>query len=438
MPRPRRQRGRIRPARDENNHELRGVWEVSWDIGDGTATGRRRRSKRVHGSKADAQHYLRDRLSEVDQGRSVARHTDTLGTYLESWFAGLDTSRTAPRTRERYGKLIEQHIKPRIGDVRLQNLDAPTLSAFYADCRSRGRLDKIRVKDAKTGKTELVAKPGGLSPTTVRQIHAILHRSLKAAARARLVTHNPCDDLDETPKAAIPDARRLTTADVNAILEAVSTAKHTNLMLPVVLFATTGARRGEVLALRWRDCDLQAGTVRIARALYKVNGELAFKEPKTRQFRTLMLPTPALAALRARWNERERLRKEISGFDDGDLVCTRVNWRTGRAADPIDPDTLSSSFTRFCERHGFGHVGLHMLRHGHARTLLQAGTDIKTISRRLGHATIQTTANVYLGDDADMDKAAAARLDGLYTVPPEGLSRETGGATDGVSPSTAT
>lgn len=415
MAKPRRQRGRIRPARDRAGNERRGAWEVSWEIGDGTSAGRRRRSKTVEGGKGDAQRYLRDRLKEVDQGRAVARSNESFGAYLDRWFAGLDTSKTAPRTRARYRKLIDQHIKPGIGTVRLQDLDADVLARFYASKRLGGRLD---------------GQSGGLSDSTVLQMHAIIHKSLGAATRARRIPRNPCEDLDEKPVASVATQRRLTTEEVAAIVRAVTaSSRAVNLHLPVTLAAYTGMRRGEVLGLRWVDVDLRHGSARVAQTMYKIGKTIAYKPPKGKQARTVHLPAPALGALRARWNERERLRREVPGFDDHGLVCTRP--LRGQPADPCDPDIISKSFARFCGRHGFGDLHFHMLRHAAARTGLHAGVDLQTISRRLGHSTIGITAAFYLGDDADLDEQAARRLDGVYEAADRAASEQTGGTTGG-------
>jgi integrase len=179
----------------------------------------------------------------------------------------------------------------------------------------------------------------------------------------------------------------LTEEELQHLLRAT---EGTRLRVPVLLAALCGLRRGEVLALKWEDLDLERGALYVRRALEETRSGLAFKEPKTNRFRAVVLPPVVVEVLREhrRAQVAERLKAGPS-WQDYDLVCPARNgvpWR---------PSNFKRDFEAFVRKNGFEGLTFHMLRHSHASHLIRAGADIKVVASRLGHATPRLTLDTY-------------------------------------------
>jgi integrase len=199
----------------------------------------------------------------------------------------------------------------------------------------------------------------------------------------------------------------LTPEQSARLLEAV---RHSHVYWPVLISLATGARRGETLALRWRNVDLDRGTVRIVESLEQTKAGLRFKSPKTDRTRAVTLPGFAVEELRQRKREQaEDLLALGVRQTENTLVCAR------RDAEPLQPQTLTHEFPRFLSRlRDFPRVRFHDLRHSHATQLLLAGVHPKVAQERLGHSTISTTLDLYSHVTATMQEDAAGRLDAAF------------------------
>lgn len=163
-------------------------------------------------------------------------------------------------------------------------------------------------------------------------------------------------------------------------------------------------RRGAVLALTWNEVDMDAGTVEIKRS---VDDRGRLKEPKTkRSRRVLPLPSFAARALAVIRGEQAERRLQLGrAYDPAGWVCADEIGRMLR------PDYVSVWFPRLCERAGIRRLRFHDLRHTHSTLLAQAGHSMQLVAARMGHSTIQTTANIYSHLAASEDRAAADVLD---------------------------
>jgi integrase len=199
------------------------------------------------------------------------------------------------------------------------------------------------------------------------------------------------------------------TAERSArLLDAV---RHSHIFWPVLLALATGARRGEVLALRWRNVDLDRGTVRIVESLEQTKKGLKFKSPKTDRARAITLPSFAVEEVgRLKREQAERLLMLGVRQTGATLLCARAD------GEPLGPQSLTHEFPRFLARLGsdFPRVRFHDLRHTHATQLLLAGVHPKVAQERLGHSTITTTLDLYSHVTATMQEDAAARIDAAF------------------------
>jgi integrase len=176
----------------------------------------------------------------------------------------------------------------------------------------------------------------------------------------------------------------------------------------VGLAIATGLRRGELLALRWRDIDLDAGRLDVSGALEYLGGTIRRKSPKTRQgARSVALPAASVRLLAGR---REAALLALgSQFTPEIPVFPAADGRSWR-----NPDTASQYVRRALRAAGLPE-NLHGMRHAHATALLSAGINPRQVQQRLGHADIKTTLGVY-GHVLPRDETrTVALLDSILT-----------------------
>ena len=183
-------------------------------------------------------------------------------------------------------------------------------------------------------------------------------------------------------------------------------------LYPIIALAlATGMRRGELLALRWGDVDLDAGRIQVERSLEQTKAGLRFKEPKTKHGRrSIKIPPSIIAELRAHWAQQQaqRLRLGLGRAGDGDLVF--ASWDgTIRS-----PNATTREWVRALAENRLPTISLHALRHTHASQLIAAGMDPVAISRRLGHASPTITLNVYGHLFANSDDRAAEIIEAAF------------------------
>ena len=176
----------------------------------------------------------------------------------------------------------------------------------------------------------------------------------------------------------------------------------------VVLAVATGARRGELVALRWGDIDLDTGKVKIERSLEQTNAGLSFKAPKTKAGRRVVtVPSSITAELRKRWfqQQEQRLKLGLGKAGPDDLVFARPD------ASPWPPDSLTADWARTVRMLKLPLITFHALRHTHVSQLIAAGLDVVTVSRRIGHSNPTVTLGVYAHLFGNTDERAAEVVD---------------------------
>jgi integrase len=254
----------------------------------------------------------------------------------------------------------------------------------------------------------LLSKERGLSPATIRHVHAVFRGAFGQAVKWGILPMNPAA-ATSPPKLRSREINPPAIADVKRMLELADEDGPEYGALLRVLTAT-GARRGEVCGLRWSDLDLSTRTLSIKRSIASVAGGTVVKDTKTHASRRIALDDATVAVLD---EQRRRLEERASAceveLDPDGYVFTEAADGT----DPLHPDTITGRFTRVRKQAGLDGVRLHDLRHLHATQLLAAGVPVRTVSGRLGHANAATTLNVYAHFLEASDRQAADVIGGL-------------------------
>ena len=370
-----------------------GSWELRYSLGTNPATGKRRvATATVSGNRKAAERELRRLLHAVDTGEHVDPNRITVKQWLTTWLDNV-RAEVAPKSHERYSEVVQNFLNPALGNLPLAKLTPSHIQNAYTGWATGGRRD---------GKT------GGLSPNSRRHIHRILKSALARAVEQQVLARNPADVFKKRlPKVERRELATLSTDQSARLLEAI---KHTRVYWPVLLALSTGMRRGEVLALRWKNVDLESATLRVMESLEQTKGALRFKAPKTDRTRAITLPAFAVDELRRlkRTQAEELLMLGIRQSAET-IVCARADGL------PLQPRSLTHEFTRLVRRiKKLPRVRFHDLRHSHATQLLLAGVHPKIAQERLGHSTITTTLDLYSHVTDTMQSDAAARLDAAF------------------------
>jgi integrase len=328
-------------------------------------------------TKREADEELTRQLSDKQEGSYVEPHKMTVTQYLRHWLKVVKTS-LAPKTYQEYAGICERHLIPALGAFHLVKLTAIDAESFYAHALFKGR------KNSKQGD----GKKAGLSPRTVIHCHRVLHKAFEDAVRKKIVSHNVIHAA-QAPRA---NDREMQAPDETTMANILAeTRKDGRIWLPVAIVCGSGLRRGEALALRWRDVDLVSGAASITRSLCQTKEDgLIFKSVKKKKSRrVIVLPEFVLEALREALGEQQQHRKLYgSDYQNNDLICCQPDGR------PMDPNRVSEIFA-YLRRRLMLTTRFHDLRHGHASQALQNGIPVKTVQARLGHSTAAFTLDVY-------------------------------------------
>ena len=378
-------------------------WELRYSLGRDPATGKRRMvTATVRGKRRDAEKELRRLLRTLDLNEHVNPSRMTVREWLTAWLGAI-REEVSPKTHERYGEIVDNFLTPELGALPIAKLAPVHISAAYTRWATAGRRD---------------GKPGGLSPQTRRHIHRILRTALARAVEQQLIVRNPADVF----KKRLPKVERreliTLTADQSAwLLEALG---HSRVYWPVLLALSTGMRRGEILAVRWKNVDLELGTLRVVESLEQTKTSIRFKAPKSGRHRSITLPGYAVEELRRLKREQAEALLALGVRQTGDtLLCCRAD------GEPHQPLSLTYEFARFIGRmKDLPRVRFHDLRHSHATQLLASGVHPKIASERLGHASVGITLDLYSHVTDTMQNEAAVKLDSAMQVAKSRLARD--------------
>ena len=365
-----------------------GRWELRVFLGEDPVTGKKRYlSRTVVGGKRVASSELAKLVAAEPGGEMSRRRAQAKMSLSDLVEQHIERHPGSPTTTAEYRAVLERYIRPSIGRLRLTEINAGILDQFY----------------------EHLGRERGLAPSTIRQVHAIIRGALSRAVKWGWTNTNPARD------ASPPTVRRsepvLPTPDT--VLRAIRIAQEDNpaFGLFLRLAAATGARRGELCALKWTNLDLDDALIRIENSSYSQRGgPVITKDTKNHSKRDVSIDPVTVQSLS---EHRRRLtdRATLCGIELGTDSFVFSNDADGAA--PWRPDIVTGAWTRLRRKADLGSVRLHDLRHLQATMLLQNGIPVKDVSRRIGHRDAATTLNVYAHVLESTDRRSAGVIGNL-------------------------
>lgn len=358
-----------------------GRWEARYTVGRNPGTGKQVQRSVYGATQKEVRQKLAQAVAAIDSGTYTAPSRLTVGGWLDIWTAEY-LGGVKPRTAELYKASVNTYVRPALGALKLDTLNAHTIQGFYNS----------------------LSKDRGLSPKTVKNVHGIFHKALQQAVKIGYLRFNPADAC-ELPRVERKEIHPLDENDISRFIEAIKGHRFEAVYL-VTLF--TGMRQGEVLGLKWENVDFDNGKITVDHQLQRVDGAFSFVSPKNGKGRTITAAPFVMSVLRHhRAHQAEQQLKAGQLWQGMGLVfCNEIGHH-------LYPNTVYDSFKRIAAKIGIPSARFHDLRHSYAVAAIRSGEDIKTVQGNLGHHTAAFTLDVYGHVTEQMQKDSAARMEGF-------------------------
>jgi integrase len=345
-----------------------------------------RTRQRYFNTQAEADVALNEMLYEQRKGMLATGPQQTVKQFMEYWLEEVHRPTLRISSYVRYRGILDKDILPELGHLKLQELTIQHVEAFYA-------------RKSKEGK----------SANTIKVIHAVLHMALAHATYLNLLTRN----VSEIARKSLPRQKRyeyhtLTREEAQKLLEQVQGHRLEALL---ILAITTAMRRGELVALRWRDVHLQERYLQVRHSARHVVGYgLQITEPKTEAGRRKIMLTPFLIEVLTQHRSIQEAERRAAGaaWKEHDLVFC------GPDGAYLNPNHPLLWLQRLLKKAGLPPMRFHDLRHSAATLLLAMGVHIKVVQELLGHSNITTTLNIYSHVLPSLHQDAMDRLSNLF------------------------
>ena len=336
-------------------------------------------------TKRQAENRLGELIAQIETGLNIKASYTTFGKFLNEWLERYVSKRVRGSTMDGYRQRAK-HIVDGLGDVSIVDLRPDHLIEYYD------------------------SKLSNLSASTITKHPHLIVGCLSDAVKWNLVARNVGIAV-EPPRARKKEMRALSVSEIQRFLDNCTTEPWRTIFHA---FIWTGIRRSELLGLQWNDLDLNLALMTIRLSLVRLqNCTFVTEEPKTSSgTRTLDLaPSTCLMLKEHRANHQQAIDLLGIPFSEAHLVFGHLDGT------PRTPSTVTQQFERIASRAGLSEVRLHDLRHTHASLMLQQGTDIKTISTRLGHSSVPFTMDTYAHLLPGMQKAAMEKFEAALGIP---------------------
>ena len=378
--------GTIRKKTVTKNGKSYIYWEARYTAGFDPGTGKQIQRSITGKTQKEVAQKLKATTAAIDAGTYIAPSKMTTGEWLDIWSDNY-LGGVKPFTVVSYRGHITNHIKPALGAIKLETLNAHTIQGFYNDL----------------GKPH--GNAPGLSPKTIKNVHGVLHKALQQAVAVGYIRFNPTDACT-LPRIVKKELTPLNEEQSKAFLQAIKGHRF-EALYTITLF--TGMREGETLGLCWNCVDFDKGTILIEKQLQrekKPGGQYIFAPLKNDRSRRITPAPWVMQLLKNHKATQAELRLKAGElWEDTDFVFTN------EVGHHLAIHTIYKDFKKVVASIGCPDIRFHDLRHAYAVAAIRSGDDIKTVQGNLGHATAAFTLDVYGHVTDQMKQASAQRME---------------------------
>ena len=378
--------GTIRKKTVIKNGKEYQFWEARYTAGYDPGTGKQIQRSITGKTQKEVAQKLKAATTAIDEGTYTAPNKLIVGQWLDIWMNEYLGS-VKPRTVDSYRTIVNTHLKPGLGAIRLDALAPHTVQSFY------------------NGLSAATKDRAALSPKSVKNVHGILHKAMAQAVANGYIRFNPTDPC-VLPKITKKEIKPLDEIQIASFLREIKGHRYEDLFL-VTIF--TGMRESEVLGLQWDCVDLAKGRITINKQLQKVrgsHGEYVLAPTKNGKGRTIAIAPTIISTLSRvkKCQIENRLRYGECWENTGFVFTDELGHH-------LKHQTVYLDFKQVVESIGSPDTRFHDLRHSYAVVSIKSGDDIKTVQENLGHATAAFTLDVYGHVTEQMKQASASRME---------------------------
>ncbi len=323
-----------------------------------------KRITKYFNTQRECRQWVKEMIALSDNGLTFDEMHITLEEYALIWLASKEQA-IRPGTMEQYSQILEQHILPILGEIRLKDIRPIHLRQLY-----------------------LAKRQSGCGVRTVQLIHAVLYNLLKLAMIDGILLRNPAAVI-QRPQQTFTEHKILSREQAQQLILATMD-RPLGALIYVAL--VTAMREGELLGLKWSDLDWESGQLQVQRQVQRIRGKgLVFVPPKTRAGqRKIKLGQRTLERLAAHRQEQERQMAAMGDqWVENDLIFPNTLGK------PMENTNMIHRFKALLKENGLPDIRFHDLRHTSISFLLDIGTPVHTVQKRAGHSTASVTMDIY-------------------------------------------
>ena len=331
-------------------------------------------------TQAEVKEKLKTAIEESQKLDPTRTGQYTVQTWVTLWYEVFIKPQIRPNTKQFYRNCMENHLFPALGDCPLEKLSTIQIQRAINEMSEHGRNHYY---------SHIPLKETTLSPRIVQGILGILRKSLDQAVAEKLILSNPAANC-KAPKTVRKEMKVLPEELIGPYLHE---AKQRGVFAPLYLELTSGLRRGELLALLWKDLNVKDRTLSVTKSVCRIDHQLVVSQPKTKNsLRLLTLPESTV----------QILLEEHEKHPDNPYM-----FPSPKTGEMLDPASFRAMHDRILEAIGAEHVRFHDMRHTFATLALKNGVDVRTLSEMLGHYSAGFTLSTYVHSTPSMRVQAA-------------------------------
>ena len=367
--------GNIRKRKD-------GRWEGRYTAGVDPETGKPIAKSVLARTQRECKEKLQKAMEELEKIDVTKRRDYTVGEWAQLWYENYAKPSVRASTAAYYKNYIDQHIVPRIGNIKLAALTTLQIQKFYNETKAHGRVQRYENMDDLS-----------LSNKTIRGLHTMLRQCLEQAVTERLIPYNPANGC-RLPK---KEKKKMQIIPPEKIQDYLKAAEECGVLPMFYLELISGLRKGELVALQWSDLDIENKTISVSKQAGRNNaGEPDITRPKTENsIRKISIPQDAADFLIAEHQKH---------------LSNPWMFPSPKTGEMYHPDSVVNIHKKILKDAGLEHLRFHDLRHTFATLALQNGVDVKTVSSMLGHFDAGFTLRTYTHVTRQMQESAAEKM----------------------------